>query len=274
MRKHTLKNREPEVLHVTENESLEVTVEKGSECFLVLREEGRAAVGVLNAQYLFRVDENAKLNLTWVQECGETPELHQNLTIHQAEGSEVNVQSISLGSKLAKMQAETHLNGPNAKTHWRMSQIGFDQQILDNNVAVYHHHPSTESCVESFNIVGGEAKVLFDNLVKIDPAGKKSKALQTNKNLLISKRAFARSVPQLEIQTDDVECRHGSTTSTVGDDQLYYLESRGLTPDQARSMLVDGFAEPVLQSIPQLELRNEIRAKLRTRLLEEDTPWN
>jgi Fe-S cluster assembly protein SufD len=92
-----------------------------------------------------------------------------------------------------------------------------------------------------------------------------SEAYQENRNLLLSDRARADSIPELEILTDDVRCSHGATVAPLDPEQLFYLQSRGLPPNQAMRVIVYGFLDQTLQRLPE-RTRERIEALVANRL--------
>jgi Fe-S cluster assembly protein SufD len=91
-------------------------------------------------------------------------------------------------------------------------------------------------------------------------------AFQTNRNLVLSEGAGAESVPNLEIETDDVRCSHASAVGPVDEDQRYYLESRGVPPQVAERLIVLGFFDEVLGRIPVAPLVQSLRTTIAARL--------
>jgi len=94
------------------------------------------------------------------------------------------------------------------------------------------------------------ARSVYSGLVHLRPSAKKANASQTNRNLVLTEGASAESIPNLEIEANDVKCSHASTVGPIDDDQLYYLESRGIPPDDAERLIVLGFFEDVLERLP------------------------
>ena len=88
-------------------------------------------------------------------------------------------------------------------------------------------------------------------------------AFQTNRNLTLSEGAWAESVPNLEIETNDVKCSHASTVGPIDEDQRFYLESRGIPPDVAERLVVLGFFDEVLGQLPVGAMAGRLRARCR-----------
>ena len=99
-------------------------------------------------------------------------------------------------------------------------------------------------------------------LIRIAPGAQRSDAYQNNRNLLLSTRARADSIPMLEILANDVRCTHGSTTSSVDEEELFYLMSRGLPKAQAQRMIVEGFFSAVVDRVPLQGLKDRLSAEV------------
>ena len=95
-------------------------------------------------------------------------------------------------------------------------------------------------------------------MIRIGPDARGSSAFQTNRNLKLSEGAWADSVPNLDIETNDVRCSHASTVGPVDPDQRFYLESRGVPPTVAERLIVLGFFDEVLARLPDPSLQPEL----------------
>jgi Fe-S cluster assembly protein SufD len=117
--------------------------------------------------------------------------------------------------------------------------------------------------------VQDHAKSVYTGLIKIRHEAKGSVAFQTNRNLTLSEGAWAESVPNLDIDTNDVKCSHASTIGPIDEEQRFYLESRGIPPEIAERLVVLGFFDEVLEQMPvgalAADLRREVGAKLARR---------
>jgi Fe-S cluster assembly protein SufD len=129
-----------------------------------------------------------------------------------------------------------------------------------------HAAPRTTSDLLFKGAVQDTAKSVYTGLIKIHKNAKGSAAFQTNRNLTLSHGAWAESVPNLDIETNDVKCSHASTVGPIDEDQLFYLESRGVNPDVAQRLVVLGFFDEVLAQLPvgdlAAPLRRQVAAKL------------
>jgi Fe-S cluster assembly protein SufD len=107
---------------------------------------------------------------------------------------------------------------------------------------------------------------VFTGRIVVSPGAQKTDAKQTNKNLLLSNEAQADSKPQLEIYADDVKCTHGATVGQLDEEAVFYLRSRGIDEDAARSLLVYAFAQEGLNEIQVEAVRKELAGQVRERL--------
>ena len=122
-------------------------------------------------------------------------------------------------------------------------RLNEDKQL--HVVSTVFHKPETY-CKQDFRfVVDDKAVSSFKGIIVIDKESKKVESYMNNKNLLLSKRAKAFSKPQLNIENNDVACSHGSSTGALDKEQLFYLQSRGLTKQDATKLLVDAFINEV-----------------------------
>ena len=111
----------------------------------------------------------------------------------------------------------------------------------------------------SKNILRDQSKSIFSGLIEVAEGAQHSNALQTNRNLLLSDEAEANSLPGLEILANDVKCTHGATTSAIDEDEIFYLQSRGIDKKVAENLIALGFIEEIIDQIPFDEQKENIR---------------
>jgi Fe-S cluster assembly protein SufD len=99
------------------------------------------------------------------------------------------------------------------------------------------------------------ARMIYQGLIRVHKNAQRSDAYQANRNLILSDKARADSIPSLEIEANDVRCTHGATVGQVDEEQLFYLMARGLNKHDAERLIISGFFEPVLERIPSPTLR-------------------
>jgi Fe-S cluster assembly protein SufD len=140
------------------------------------------------------------------------------------------------------------------------------RRVSDTHSLVDHAQPRCSSRQLYKGILDGQARGVFNGLVIVRPGAQKTDAMQTNRNLLLSREALVHSTPQLEILADDVKCKHGSTTGQLDPLALFYLRSRGIGEAAARGLLSWAFAGDVLRGVRVEAVRRAALGQLRARL--------
>src|SRR5205085_6354384 len=129
-----------------------------------------------------------------------------------------------------------------------------------------HAAPSSTSDLLFKGAVQDHGRSVYSGLIRVRKEAPGTNAFQTNRNLVLSEGASAESVPNLEIETNDVKCSHASAVGPIDEEQLYYLESRGIPPQVAERLIVLGFFSEVLERLPSPALAARLRERLAVRL--------
>ncbi len=162
----------------------------------------------------------------------------------------VKAATAAFGGAYARTRADTRLVGQGAHGDLMAVYFGEDTQTLDFRTYQDHVAPDTTSNLLYKGVLAGKARSIYTGLIRVRPDARGTNAYQTNRNLKLSDEAWAESVPNLEIENNDVRCSHASTVSPVDEEQRFYLESRGVPTGEAERLIVAGFLEEVLQSVP------------------------
>ncbi len=141
-------------------------------------------------------------------------------------------------------------SGQGAESDLTAVYFGDGSQMLDFRTLQDHDAPNTRSDLLFKGAVEDTAQSVYSGLIRIRKHAQKSNAFQTNRNLVLTEGAEAKSVPNLEIEADDVKCSHASTVGPVDEDQLYYLATRGVPPEEAERLIVLGFFDDVFDRLP------------------------
>src|SRR3954462_11282458 len=144
--------------------------------------------------------------------------------------------------------------------------------MLDFRTFQDHRAPDTTSNLLFKGAVGGHSRSVYTGLIRVRKSARGTNAFQTNRNLKLSDHAWAESVPNLEIENNDVRCSHASTVGPVDEDQRFYLESRGVPTAVAERLIVAGFFDEVLERLvlPSGSDLAEVRAELSGKLDRRD----
>jgi Fe-S cluster assembly protein SufD len=166
---------------------------------------------------------------------------------------------VALGGDYARLRSEALLAGSGAESDLTAVYFGDGSQMLDFRTMQDHDAPHTRSDLLFKGAVEDTAQSVYSGLVRIRAGAQKASAFQTNRNLVLTEGAEAKSVPNLEIEADDVKCSHASTVGPIDDDQLYYLATRGVRPEDAERLVVLGFFDDVFDRLPVPSLVGPLR---------------
>jgi Fe-S cluster assembly protein SufD len=169
--------------------------------------------------------------------------------------------AVALGGSYARLRAEACLHGQGAVSDLLAVYFGTGQQMLDFRTLQDHDAPRTESDLLFKGAVDDAARSVYSGLVHLRPAARRAVAHQTNRTLVLGPPpSGAESIPNLQIEANDVQCTHASAIGPIDEDQRYYLATRGIAPDEAERLIVFGFFEDVLGRIPVPSLAEPLRA--------------
>jgi Fe-S cluster assembly protein SufD len=205
------------------------------------------------------VGDNAHLRYLSIQEHGSRT---WHLGLQRAlVGRDATLKSsaVVLGGDYARLRSESVLQGEGGESDQLAVYFADGSQMLDFRTLQDHDAPRTRSDLLFKGAVEDVARSVYSGLVHLRKPAQKSNASQTNRNLVLTEGASAESIPNLEIEANDVKCSHASTVGPIDDDQLYYLESRGIPPDDAERLIVLGFFDDVLDRLPVSALSSGLR---------------
>ncbi len=174
--------------------------------------------------------------------------------------------NITLGGRFSKTRVEASLVGQGAEAELKAIYFASGEQFFDFHTLQDHQVGNTRSDLLFKGALQDAARTVYAGLIKIEKHAARSDAYQANRNLVLSDKAKATSIPMLEIDNNDVRCTHGATVGPVDPNHLFYLLSRGIPLPAARRMLVEGFFGQVLDRIPFEEARTLVATELESRL--------
>lgn len=173
---------------------------------------------------------------------------HQRVRIGRDATSRIG--EVGLGGRLGRLDLGVRLEGNGASSEVVGLYFGEGEQTLDYRVVVEHLGRSTTSEVFLKGAVEDDAQSVFTGLLRIEKQAARTSTFETNRNLVLSERAKAHSVPNLEILCNDVVCGHASSVGPLEEEHLYYLLSRGLSRTRAERLLIRGFFREVIDRLP------------------------
>ncbi|MBE8986690.1 Fe-S cluster assembly protein SufD [Nostoc sp. LEGE 12450] len=216
------------------------------------KEEG---VYLTNAVTEIWVGDNAQVSHTRVEWEGAEAFHVGKTAIAQARDSRYTCHAITLGAKLSRHNLEILQTGEQTQTTLNGLTIISGKQLSDTHSAIALNYPHGTSDQLHKCIVGDRAHAVFNGKVFVPKLAQLTNASQLNRNLLLSSKARVDTKPQLEITADNVKCAHGATVSQLEDDEIFYLQSRGIDENDARKLLINAFAAEVINQIPIPSLR-------------------
>jgi Fe-S cluster assembly protein SufD len=246
---------------------LVIDVGENSEVTVVERfvSDGRGAALVVPRLFV-RAQQAARLTYLAINELDTaTWQLGHQQAIGERDSTAL-LATVALGGEYARVRTDAKVVGQGASTRQVALYYADDTQMHDFRTLQDHVAPRTTSDLLFKGAVQDTARSVYTGLIRIGHEAKGSVAYQTNRNLTLSAGAWAESVPNLEIETNDVKCSHASTIGPIDEEQRFYLESRGIPPETAERLVVLGFFDEVLAQLPAgplaAQLREQVAGKL------------
>jgi Fe-S cluster assembly protein SufD len=186
--------------------------------------------------------------------------------VRQERDSNFSSHSISWGADLARNDVHAILAGEGCEAILNGLYMVEGTQLIDHHMRVEHVAPHCDSHELYKGILEGRSRAVFNGRIYVHHGAQKTDAKQTNRNLLLSKQAVCNSNPQLEIFADDVKCTHGSTVGQLDETAIFYLRSRGIGEEAAKSLLTFAFAVDIVERVKVPAVRRELEEFLFRRL--------
>ncbi len=220
--------------------------------------ESAEKVYFTNAVTEIWIEENAQVSHTRLELEGAEAFHIGKTAVSQARDSRYTCHAIALGGKLSRHNLEILQTGEQTETTLNgLTMIG-GNQLGDTHSAIALNYPYSTSRQLHKCIVGDRAHGVFNGKIFVPKPAQLTDAGQLNRNLLLSPKARVDTKPQLEITADNVKCAHGATVSQLEDDEIFYLQSRGIDENDARNLLINAFAAEIINQIPVPSLRERL----------------
>jgi Fe-S cluster assembly protein SufD len=222
--------------------------------------------GVVNVVTELIVGQNAHLRYV----CGQG--LSERSWIFGAQRAEVGRDAtldwvaLGFGGRGGHVRMETRLEGEGADARVTGAYASHGRQHIDFDTTQEHAAPNTTSDLAFRGVLQGRSSAVWKGNIIVDPGAQKTDAFQESRNLLLSKRAHADAIPGLEIQANDVRCTHAAAVAQVDPEQLFYLRSHGLRPEQAKRLVIEGFLSALVERFEEGPVREVLAGTLERRL--------
>lgn len=206
--------------------------------------------------------------MTLIRESGDTVCSHRAVA-HVAEGSVLRWYIGTMGGALSRIDAEVYLEGPGAESHIAGIGIGEGDRQMDHRTVQHHAAGDTRSRIQFGTLLWGNSTSIYRGLIRMESGAIGSDAYQKNDNLVLETGPGAKTIPKLEILTDEVKCSHGSTVGRIRAEDLFYMTSRGIRENRAKALIAEGFIRRTLSDAEDdNRLAGELQEALVTRIRE------
>lgn len=193
-----------------------------------------------NAHFHHYDIQTGRTGMRFVQRVEATQEQHSNYS---------NYTFTLPGADLVRNNLSLHLNAAQLESHLYGLYLTAGNQLVDNHTEVHHKKPHGESNQLYKGVLLDKSKAVFNGKIFVYEDAQKTNAFQQSNNILFSDKATVNAKPQLEIFADDVKCSHGTTIGQINKEALFYLQSRGISEQAAKNMMVNAFAFDVTEKV-------------------------
>lgn len=204
------------------------------------------------------IEENSNISFYKLQNESNSAYHIDKTEIIQKTSSVFNHFSLSFGGKITRNDIVAKLDGENIESHLYGLYLGNEEQHIDNHTFINHAKPNSMSNELYKGILDDKAHGVFSGKILVNQIAQKTNAYQSNKSVLLSDAASIDTKPQLEIYADDVKCSHGATVGKLDEQAYFYIRSRGVSAEAARSMLIRAFVDDVVSEVKIDQLKDKI----------------
>lgn len=238
-------------------------------CFVIAEQDSKLTliedhVSITSASYITNtvaeicLAANAHVQHIRIQRDSQQAYHLANCAVSLAHASQYQSVSVSLGSKISRYNLEVQLSDENSECTIDGLTLIAGQQLSDTHTCIDHIKPHCTSHQQHKCIVDETAHAVFNGKIMVRPQAQQTNSSQSSRNLLLSNTAKVDTKPQLEIFADDVKCAHGATVGQLDSEEIFYLESRGLSKESARKLLTYAFAADIIHRIPVASLQQQL----------------
>jgi Fe-S cluster assembly protein SufD len=224
--------------------------------------------GLLNSVVELHVGQAATLRYISTQDISESAWIFSSQRAEVQRDARLDWTALGFGSARGKVRMDTKLAGPGSEARVTGGYAAGPGQHLDYDTTQEHAAPNTSSDLAFRGVLAAKSTAVWRGMIKVDPGAQQTDAFQESRNLLLSPDAHADAIPGLEIEADDVRCTHAAAIAQIDREQLFYLTARGLDPAEAKSLIIEGFLEALVERLPEGQVREEISTALEQRLAE------
>jgi Fe-S cluster assembly scaffold protein SufB len=237
---------------------IRIIAEEGSQVDIIEEQSG--------SQVMFELEivgkPGSKVNYTSIQDLPESSDVKITRKAFLGKDAQLQWSIYSFGSGKLEESTDTYLESEGCQTNY--SEIFFTNKKQDYNITSNLHHKerNTKGEVLVKGLLKNSSRAIFKGLIKIDKKAQQSDSFLAEHTMLLDKEARSDSIPALEIEANDVRCTHSSSMTQVDEEQVFYLQSRGINREEAREQIVLGFLNPVISKIAAQKIRENIISRI------------
>ncbi len=218
--------------------------------------------GGSNVRTEISIGAEANLEHIILQDLPSTQVHLGRVDVVQAASSTFRARLFNLGSEYGRVAYHVHLAGEESHADLSGLYFGFGEQTLDQQITVVHTAKNCTSRQSFRGVLDDSSTGVWNGGVDVRPGADGTDSEQSNANLLLSRRAEANTMPRLEILADEVSCQHGATVGQLDETAMYYMRSRGIPKEEARRLLITGFADQVMDELESTTVRAWITERI------------
>lgn len=215
----------------------------------IFRSADELSPGVVIAYNDLAVGQNSQLDYVAIQAVNEVTRVIQINETATARDASAKGFILNTGASWARNESLSRLEGAGSRSDMLSVSIPAREQEYDQRTFQHHVSPGAYSDLLYKNSLYDHSRTIFSGLIFVDESAHHTDAYQTCRNLLMSDTCEANSMPGLEINADQVKCSHGSTSSQISDEEIFYLRARGIDPVRARQLIARGFSVEVVERL-------------------------
>ena len=242
-------------------DQLFVVAEEGSKLIFLeeLYSKGADAPALVASNLEVFARPGSHVDLSTIQLLGEQATHISNRAVDISNDARATVSSLSLGAGTSRSRMNFLLNGRGSLAEGFEIFFTDGKQRYDFETNLVHNSADSTGSTQARGVLKGESQSIFKGMIKIVKAAKNSRSYLAHHAMLLERTAKSDGVPSLEIDNNEVRATHSASVAQIDEEQLFYLAARGLSPDEAKKMVVLGFFEPVLSRVPIEQTREGAR---------------
>ncbi|WP_010570789.1 Fe-S cluster assembly protein SufD [Leptospira broomii] len=221
----------------------------------------------MNGISLLTTGAGADFQYSSIENLGDSTFRFRTTHAYQGRDTKFHASIATWGGYRGKAFYDSEVAGKGAWTRYVGLAPLRNREFHDTEIRILHEESHGHSSILYRTAIKGKAHNVFTGNLRIPANCKDVGAVQINNNLLLDRSARAESIPKLEVFADSVKCEHGATVGEIDDEQLFYLASRGISKEEARKMIVEGFLAEVIREFPSESIREELTEVINSRML-------